>query len=103
MNFGFELRLEDFLEDVLEAAVIGFEDRVLGREIDGIVARQAVIQRGAREIADRFVEIVHRHRDARARRLEDFLLDDRAVFADELDRQRPLPGNLKSVARYWSP
>ena len=56
-----ELLVEDLLEDVLEAAVIGLEDGVLGRQIDRIAARQAVIERGACEVADRVVEIVHRH------------------------------------------
>ena len=95
LEFLLELAVEDFLEDVLEAAVIGLEDRVLGREIDRVVARQAVIQRRAGEVADRIVEIVHRHRDAGAGRLEHFVLDHGAVLADELDRQRALAGELE--------
>src|SRR3546814_7841693 len=75
-----ELRLEfsliDFLEQILEAAVIGFEDRVLGRQIHWPLARDAVIQAGARKVADRIVEVVHPHCDARRRELEDFLVDD---------------------------
>ena len=67
LELRLELGLEDLLEDVLEAAVIGFEDGVLGRQIDRIAAQQAVVQRGAGEFADRIVEIVHRHGDARAR------------------------------------
>ncbi len=90
-----ELGLVDFLEDVLEAAVIGLEDRVLGRQIHRPLAQQAVVQRGAGEVADRFVEVVHGHGDTGAGGLEHFLLDHRAVFADELDRQRALAGELE--------
>ena len=42
------------------------------------------------EVADRIVEVVHGHGHAGARRLEHFVLDDLAVFADELDGQRAL-------------
>ncbi len=90
-----ELGLVDLLEDVLEAAVIGLEDRVLGREIDRILAHQAVVERGAGEVADRIVEIVHRHRDAGAGELEHLLLDHRAVVALEPDRQAALAGHLE--------
>jgi hypothetical protein len=50
-----------------------------------------------------FVEVVHRHGDAAAGGVEDFVLDGLAVLADEFDRQLALAGELKSVARYWSP
>ena len=90
-----ELGLVDFLENVLEAAVIGFQDRVLGREIDRIFAQDAVVQRGAREIADRIVEIVHRHGDAAAGELEHFALDHVAVVALETQGQAALAGNLE--------
>jgi hypothetical protein len=59
--------------------------------------------RGAGEIADRLVEVVHRHGDAGAGGIEDLVLDGLAVFADELDGQLALAGEQKSVARYWSP
>ena len=36
-----ELRVEDLLEEVLEAAVIGLEDRVLGREVDRVARATA--------------------------------------------------------------
>ena len=67
VELGLEFGVEDLLEDILEAAVIGLEDGVLGREIDRIVALQAVVQRGAGEFLDRLVEIVHRHGDAGVR------------------------------------
>src|SRR5262249_13648129 len=78
-----ELRVEDFLENILEPPVIDFDDRILGREIERVAAVERVIHRCAREIADRVVEIVHRHGDAAARELEDFALDLLAVVADE--------------------
>ena len=48
-----ELGVVDLLEDVLEAAVIDLQNRVLGREIDGVLAQQPEVQRRAGEIADR--------------------------------------------------
>ncbi len=45
----------------------GLQDGVLGRQIDRIAAGETVVERGAGEIADRVVEVVHRHGDARAR------------------------------------
>ncbi len=81
-----ELLVEHLLEDVLEAAVVDFQDGVLGRQIERIAARQRVVHRGAREIADRVVEIVHGQSDAGGGRLEHFALDDLAVIADKLHR-----------------
>ena len=75
------------LEQILEAAVIGFDDGVLGREIERIFAGQRVIHRGAREIDDRLIEIVHRHGDAAAGEIEHFALDLLAVLADPGERQ----------------
>jgi len=79
VEFGLELGVEDLLEDVLEPSVIDLENRVLGRQIDRIALRQALIERGAGEIGDRIVEIVHGERDAGAGRLVDFPLDHLAV------------------------
>src|SRR5690606_24403693 len=94
-EFRFELGVIDLLEDVLEASVIDLEDRVLGREVDRVVASKAIIERSACEIADRIVEIVHGHGDAAAGGLESLLLDDGAVLADELDGQRALALELE--------
>ena len=85
-----ELGLVDLLEQVLEAAVIGLEDRVLGRQIDRIAARQAIVQRGAGEIADRIVQVVHGHCDPGGGGVIDLVLDRLAVLADELDGQLAL-------------
>ena len=79
-------------EEVLEAAVVGLEDRVLGREVDRVAAVEAVAQRGAGEVADRVVEVVHRHRDAAAGEVED--LDARSA------RRRPSGVNVdRQLAR----
>ena len=94
-----ELRLEfalvDLLEDVLEASVIGLQNRVLGREVDRILAHHAVVQRGAGEVADRIVEVVHRHRHPGARELEHLPLDHLAVVAFEADGQAALAWHLE--------
>ena len=96
---GFERRLElpveDFLENILEATVIDLENRVLGRKIEWIAAIERVVHRGAGEIADRVVEIVHRHRYARGRCLEHFVLDGLAVVAYELDGELALAGEAE--------
>ena len=97
---GVELRLEfaveNLLEDVLEAAVIGLEDGVLGRQIDRIALGEALVERGAGEIGDRI------RRDCTSPcatpalgRLVDFALDHLAVLADEFHRQRALAGELE--------
>ena len=84
-----ELGIEDFLEQVLEAPIVGLQNRVLGREIDRILARQAVDEGGAGKTGDRLIGVVHRQRDARPLRLVDFLLDGRAAVGrheGELER-----------------
>ena len=90
-----ELLVEHLLEDVGEAAVIDLHDRVLGREIERIAAVERVVHRGAREIADRVVKVVHRHRDAGARELEHLALDLLAVVADEGEVELALAGHLE--------
>ena len=44
LDLALEFRLIDFFENIFEATVIGFEDRVLRREIDRIFAQNAVIE-----------------------------------------------------------
>ena len=85
-----ELGLIHFGEDVLEAAVIGLEDGVLGGEINGIVAHQPVIQAGAREIPDRLIDVVHCQRHAWTLELMHLMLDAGAVLADEADGELAL-------------
>lgn len=95
MKLGGEFLVEHLLEDVFEAAVIGLQDRVLGREIDRNLALQAVVERGAREFGDRFVQVVHGECHAGARRVVNVMLDRLAVFADEFDRELALARELE--------
>src|SRR5581483_169346 len=84
----------DLLEEILEAAVVGFEDRVLRREIDRVVAQQPVVEAGPREAADRLVDVVHRQRDAAAFVLIHLALDrGAAVGRRERHGQRPGAGD----------
>ncbi len=94
-ELGLELVLVNLLEDILETSVIDLQDRVLGRKVHRILAHGAVVERGAGEIADRIVQIVHRHRDAGAGELEHLLLDHLAVVAFETDREAALAGRLE--------
>jgi hypothetical protein len=66
-----EIPVEDFLEQILEAAVIGLENGVLGRQIDRNLAGQAVIEAGAGETLDAVVQVVHAHGDAGRREVVD--------------------------------
>src|SRR5690606_12778206 len=93
-----EFRLEAFafehiLEQVLEASVIGLDDRVLGRKIDRPAPIEPIIEARPRKIPDRIVEIVHRHGDAAGREVEHFAVDDRSVFALEYQSQLALAGD----------
>ena len=90
-----ELGVEHFLEDVLEAAVVLLEDRVLGREVDRIAARQAEVERGACEVADRLVQVEHAQGHACTRSLEHLALDHLAIVADELEADRASGGELE--------
>src|SRR3546814_6711708 len=76
-----EFAVEHLREQVLEAAVIGLQDRVLGGKIDRPAAIEAVVEAGAGEVPDRIVQIVHAHGDAGAGEIEDFLFDLLAVRA----------------------
>ena len=85
----FELRVEDVLEQVLEPAVVDLQNRILAREVDGVLALQGVVEAGARKALDRFVEVEHRHGDAGTRCLEHVALDHGSAalgLKAELDR-----------------
>src|SRR3546814_2433239 len=67
IEFRLEFALENLLEQVLEPAIIGFQNRSLGGRIQRPFAIQRVIHRCAGEIANRLVQIVQRHCNARGR------------------------------------
>jgi len=58
------LGVEHLLEDVLERAVVRLEDRVLGRQVHRVLAQQSVGKRGAGEVRDGVIEVVHPHHHA---------------------------------------
>src|SRR5216684_1013482 len=97
VKLALELFLENLLEQILETAIVDFENGVLGGEIYRVLALQAVVETGAREAADRLVQIEHRKADARTRSLEDLALDryPAAVGLErELDRSRAVKLDL---------
>lgn len=57
-----------FLEDVLEAAVVFLEDCVLGAQVQWIFAVKRVLEGRMREIHDAFVVIVHSLEDIESQR-----------------------------------
>ena len=92
---GLELGVEHLLENILEAAVVGLQDRVFRREIDRETPRQTVAETGPGEVADRVVKVVHRHGDAGRRELVDLHLHRfRAVGRREGERELPGTGDL---------
>src|SRR5216684_1455225 len=97
VKLALELFLENLLEQILETAIVDFENGVFGGEIYRILALQAVVETGAREAADRLVQIEHRQADARARGLEHLALDRRSAargLERELDRSRAVKLDL---------
>src|SRR6185437_8413956 len=92
LELGLEFLVVDFLENVFEAAIVNFQDRVFGRKINRIAAREPVIQRSAGEIADRIVEVVHRERYAARRRLKHLVLNHLAILAGEFNRDFSFAG-----------
>ena len=87
----FELGLEDLFEDVLEATVVGLEDRVLRREVHGVVARKTVVKACASEVNDGGIEVVLDLSDSVAGGVVDLKLHGlRAVFGSELYGQLSL-------------
>ena len=75
--FGFK----NFLKQVFETAVIGFQNRVLGRQIDRPAKVKAIVERRTGEIADGIVQIVHRHSNAAAGEFEHFQIEILAIVA----------------------
>src|SRR5215510_366157 len=90
VEFGLELACEDLGEDILEAAVIDFEDGVLGGEVDRHVPGKRVVEGGTGEVADRIVEVEHGKRDAPAFELVNLMLDLCSVLPDEADSELAL-------------
>ena len=58
-----ELGVEDLLENVLEAAVVGLEDGVLRREVQRPPLGQGLVHAAAGETVDALVRVVHAHGD----------------------------------------
>ena len=94
-KFGLKLSRKHFGKQILKAAIIGFEDRVLGREIKRPSAIKRIIHAGAGKIANGIVKIIHAHRDAGRRKIEYFLFDTRAVCALPDHLQLAGAGNKK--------
>ena len=88
-----EFGLEDLFEQILEAAVIGFHDRVLGRQIDRPAKIEAVIHAGACKAADRLVQIIHRHGDTAVRKVE-YFAGDRGAAVGRREGHGQLAGAL---------
>ena len=95
-NLALNSASKDFLEEILEAAVIGFEDGVLGGKVNRPAEVQTVVHAGPGEAADGVIQIVHGERHAAAGKIEDLTADRlAAVFRLEGDGQFALAGHDK--------
>jgi hypothetical protein len=74
-ELGGELLVEYLLKQILEAPVIGFEDRVLGREVERPAALIRKVEAGLGKAFDLVVAVVHPQRDAQALEVEHFAFD----------------------------
>jgi hypothetical protein len=104
VELGLELGLEDLGEQVLEPAVVGLEDRVLGRQVDRVTPLQAVVQR--RRAKSRIES--SRLYIAIATPPPGDWNTSRSIGSPpslgwKVSVSVPSPGNVKSVARYWTP
>ena len=88
-----ELGGEQFGEDVFEAAVIGLENGVLGRQIDRHIAMERIVERGPRKVANRVVEVEHAERHAGTLELMHHMFDACAVSAGKGDGELAFAGH----------
>jgi hypothetical protein len=88
LELTLELALVDLGEEILEATVVALEDRVLSRHVDGEAAVEPVAHRGAGELAERLVEVVHRHRDAAAGKVVDVELNRLGAVLRRVDESQ---------------
>jgi len=96
VELAFELAIEDFLEQILEAAVVDLQDGVLRRQVYRVAAVQRIREAGARETRNRRVEIEHAQHYASAGSLDDFVLDrSPAIGRREAELERARGGELK--------
>ena len=70
-----KLCVKYFLKNVLEATVVGLQNRIFSAQEHRIVALQAVIKRGARKTSNRFIKVIHTHHNARTFKVGNFHLD----------------------------
>mmetsp|Transcript_18322 Transcript_18322/g.24471 ORF Transcript_18322/g.24471 Transcript_18322/m.24471 type:complete len:322 (-) Transcript_18322:405-1370(-) len=76
--------LVDLLEDILEAAIVALEDRVLGGQVARVVPVQGVLHAGVGEAVDRLIGVVHAHHHAGGGEVEHVELGGlRAVLRSE--------------------
>ena len=88
-----KLGFVNFLEEILEATIIIFEDRVLRRQIYGPFAGHAIVQRGTGKVANGIVEIVHRQRNAGRGVTEYFFVNFLPIIAIPNETQRSGAGD----------
>jgi hypothetical protein len=87
---GFEFSLVgfgiDLGKDVLESSVVLLEDSVLGRQVEGILSVDGILERSMSEFLDGIISIVHTEANTTARIVEDFVfLRGTSVFGSEGD------------------
>lgn len=58
-ELGLVLLLVDFLEDILEPAVVGLQDGVLGGQVERVLAGKGELEAAVGELLDTFVGVIH--------------------------------------------
>jgi hypothetical protein len=74
----------NFLEDILEAAIVLLKNGVLGAQIKRIVSLKSKLETGMSKLSDRFVGVVHAEHHSAGFELEDLHVSGLgSIFRDE--------------------
>ena len=84
LKFRLVLLIVNFLENILESAIVLFKNSVFGAQVKRVVSLQRILEAGVGELSDRFVGVVHREHHATGLKLVNLKISGlRAVIGDE--------------------
>ena len=94
-EIGGKFSCENLLKNVFESTVIHFENRIFCRKIHRVATGESVAKTGPGEVANRVIEVVHRHRNASGWKVEDLEVHRlRTIRRRKCQRQHAWAGNL---------